>query len=261
MKRPLILAHRGANSFALENTIPAFIKAIRLGCDGVEFDVRLTRDNKVVVFHDEDLKRLFGIDELVRDISYENLKKITDNKVPLLDDVLLVVKDMRFINIELKIDGRFSGILEERVLKIVDTFEIYQKVLFSSFNPLSIGIIKRLRRNANTGFLFAKDAFYKELGAPIASFLKATSVNPEFCILNDFMMMHYREWGFKVFVWTVDKRDDISEMMRLGVDGIITNRPEIAMKVRSPKRLNKSPELDPKFWEDDDLCSSHREVK
>ncbi len=261
MKRPLIIAHRGANRFALENSITAFKKAVRLGCDGVEFDVRLTKDNKVVVFHDDDLKRLFQIEEIVRDVSYENLKRITGGKIPLLSEVLRVVKDMKFINIELKIDGRFSGVLEEQVLKITKPFDIYHKILFSSFNPLSIGLIKRLKRDANTGFLFDKDAFYKELGALLASFLKATSVNPQFNILNDFMMMHYREWGLSVYVWTVDNSEDIREMMRLGVDGIITNRPEIALKIRIPKQVSKSPELDPKFWEENNICSFQTEAK
>ncbi|MCX7958267.1 MAG: glycerophosphodiester phosphodiesterase family protein [Deltaproteobacteria bacterium] len=261
MKRPLIIAHRGANRFATENTIPAFLKAREIGCDGVEFDVRLTKDNRVVVFHDEDLRRLFRIDEYTKDISYENLRKITDDKIPLLSDVLRVVKDMKLINIELKIDGRFSGILEEMVLKTVDSFDIYDRVLFSSFNPLSIGIIKKLRKRARIGFLFDKDAFYRELGAIIASFMGCESVNPQFKILNDFMMRHYREWGLKVFTWTADRKDDIREMMRLGVDGIITNRPESALKIRPQKIKDKSPELNPDFWEDENLCSSQTEER
>ncbi|MGB9599952.1 MAG: glycerophosphodiester phosphodiesterase, partial [Myxococcota bacterium] len=228
----------------------AFKKAAMMGCDGVEFDVRLTQDNEVVVFHDESLKRIFGIDENVRDISFERLKRITEGKIPRLRDALNVVKDMKFINIELKIDGKFSGILEERVLKITNEFDINKKTLYSSFNPLSIGIIKRLNRDAQTGFLFDGGAFYKELGALISSFLRCQSVNPEYRILNDFMMMHYREWGLKVYVWTVDKKADIIEMMRLGVDGIITNRPEIALKIRVPRRESKSSELNPEFWEE-----------
>ncbi len=249
MSRPLIIAHRGANSFAMENTIPAFLKAVKLGCDGVEFDIRLTRDNEVVVFNDDDLKRLFGIDEVVREISYPKLKELTDNKVPLLDDVLKVVAPLKFINIELKIDGKFSGILEEKTIKIVEKNNLFEKVLFSSFNPLSIGIIKKLRKDAKIGFLFDKDAFYKELGAIIASFLKSESVNPQFSILNDFMMLHYREWGLKVFTWTVDNKEDVINMMRLGVDGIITNRPERFLRLRTLKKRKKLSELDPVFWE------------
>ncbi|MCX7945101.1 MAG: glycerophosphodiester phosphodiesterase family protein [Deltaproteobacteria bacterium] len=251
MSRPLIIAHRGVNKSALENSIPAFRKAIDMGCDGIEMDVRLTRDNKVVVFHDEDLKRIFNIDESVKDISYENLKRVTDDKIPLLVDVLPIVRNMRFINIELKVDGKFSGVLEELVLKLVGQFDIYERVLFSSFNPLSIGLIKRLKKNARTAFLFAKDASYKELVSPIATLLGCEAVNPQFNIINEFMMLHYKEWGLKVYVWTVDKRENILEMMKLGVDGIITNRPDLALKVRVPKRIDKPSELDPKYWEED----------
>lgn len=250
MKRPLIIAHRGANRFATENTLPAFKKAVSLGCDGVEFDVRLTLDNEVVVFHDESLKRIFGIDENVRDIPYKRLIKITDGKIPRLEEVLNVVKNMRLINIELKIDGKFSGVLEERVLNITKKFDIFDKILFSSFNPLTIGIIKRLKQDAITGLLFDSEAFYKELGSVLASFLQCQAINPEYKILNDFMLMHYREWGLKVFTWTVDKKRDILNMMRLGVDGIITNRPEIALRLKVPKQINKSLELNPEFWED-----------
>ena len=248
--RPLIIAHRGASYVALENTIPAFEKAVRLGCDGVEFDVRLTLDNEVVVFHDETLKRIFEIDEAVRDIPYVRLQMLTDNKIPRLSCVLDVVRDLKIINIELKIDGRFSGLLEEKVLKIVKDKGILEKVLFSSFNPISLGIIKRLEKRARVGFLFDKDAFYKELGTLISSFLGGESVNPHFLLLNDFMMMHYREWGLKVYTWTVDRRSDIKEMMRLGVDGIITNRPDIAMKIKPFKPYRVSRELEPSYWED-----------
>lgn len=254
MRRPLIIAHRGANRFATENTLPAFKKAIDLGCDGVELDVRLTRDNRVVVFHDDKLLRLFGIDEMVSELSYEKLRRLTDEKVPLLYDVLNVIKGMRFINIELKVDGKFSGVLEEQTLKVVKMFDISNRILFSSFNPLSIGIIRRLKKDVMTGFLFEKDAFYKELGAVVASFLGCVSVNPQFYILNDFMMMHYREWGLKVYVWTVDKKEDIKEMMRLGVDGIITNSPEVALKIKPPIKKSKSPELNTTFWEEKGIC-------
>ncbi len=250
MKRPLIIAHRGANRFTMENTIPAFRKAVELGCDGVELDVRLTRDNKVIVFHDDNLKRLFGINESINELFFEKLKRLTDDRIPLLGDVLEVVKGMRLINIELTIDGKFSGVLEEQMLKVIKNYDISDRILFSSFNPLSIGLIKRLRRDLRTGFLFDKDAFYMELGGVLASFLKCESVNPQFSILNDFMMMHYREWGLRVYTWTVDKKEDIREMMRLGVDGIITNRPELALKIRAPVQRSKSPELNPGFWED-----------
>jgi len=250
MKRPLIIAHRGANSYALENTIPAFKKAVMLGCDGVEFDVRLTADNEVVVFHDETLSRLFGIDEPVHNVPFVRLQKITNENIPRLRDVLDVVRDMKIVNIELKIDGKFSGVLEEKVIKIVKSKGLLEKVLFSSFNPISLGILKKLENNAKIGFLFDRDAFYKELGALLSSFLKGESVNPHFSILNDFMMMHYREWGLSVYVWTVDKKSDIKEMMRLGVDGIITNKPEIALKIKPivPHRVSR--ELDTSFWED-----------
>lgn len=249
MSRPLIIAHRGAHSYAMENTIPAFKRACEIGCDGVEFDVRLTRDNKVVVFNDKGLKRFFNIDEYIRDLSYAKLRELTEDRVPLLSDVLCLVRSLKLINIELKVDGIFSGILEERTLKIVNEYLPLNQVLFSSFNPLSIGLIKRMRHDARVGFLFDKDAFYKEMGAVVASFLRAESVNPQFEILNEFMMMHYREWGLKVFCWTVDKKEDVVRMMKLGVDGIITNSPERFIRLKAVRKKRLLTELDPVFWE------------
>lgn len=249
MNRPMIIAHRGACSFAMENTLPAFKKACEIGCDGLEFDVRLTRDNKVVVFHDEGLKRLFGIDEFVREISYAKLRELTEGRVPLLSDALDSIRSLRLINIELKIDGSFSGILEEMTIRAVRASGLFSQVLFSSFNPLSIGLIKRLRKDARVGFLFDKDAFYKEIGAVIASFLGSESIHPPFEILNEFMMLHYKEWGLKIFCWTVDRREDVLRMMRLGVDGIITNRPERFIGYRTIRKKRLSNELDPVFWE------------
>ena len=134
-----IYAHRGLfdNKNIVENTIPAFKRALKDNLN-IEFDIRLTKDKKIIVFHDDNLKRLTGVNKLVRDTNYEELKSIkllgTDDTIPLLEDVLNLVSGRCILLIEIK--ELFSNMSLKELNKLL--LDYNGNVLLQSFNPLVI---------------------------------------------------------------------------------------------------------------------------
>ena len=104
-----IIAHRGIHYKYLENTIPSFLEAINKKCI-IELDVRLTKDNQVIVFHDQSLKRIFGINRDIKDLTIEEIKKY--NYIPTLEEVLNLVNNRVPIIIEVKHSKGIKKILQ-----------------------------------------------------------------------------------------------------------------------------------------------------
>lgn len=153
------IVHRGIydNINIPENTIPAFQKAIENGY-GFELDVHILKDNNVVVFHDAALKRAAGIDRKIRDYTYEELRKIhifkTQYHIPLLQEVLQLVKGRVSLLIELKYDT-MRGRLEKEVCNLLDKYQ--GNFIVHSFNPLSIWRIKKWKPEWIRGQLLGND--------------------------------------------------------------------------------------------------------
>ena len=171
---PLIIAHRGASAFAPENTLAAFRKAIEDGAEGIEFDVRLSKDGEAVVFHDADLKRIGGRDEKIIDFSFEELQKIdsgswfnaafprfanesfSNETIPSLKDVLSLLNDFRgLIYIELKCKEREVEPLVKAVCREIGASHLLPNIIVKSFSLQVIPEIRRLCENVTTAALFA----------------------------------------------------------------------------------------------------------
>lgn len=136
-----LIAHRGFfdNQNGIpENSMPAFQRAIENNYN-IELDVHLLKDGKIVVFHDDNLKRITGFNQAIKDCTYEEIKHLrlleTDEKIPLLEDVLNFVNGKVFILIELKYDVKV-GLLEKQLVKILRNYK--GKYAVQSFNPRSI---------------------------------------------------------------------------------------------------------------------------
>lgn len=141
-----IIAHRGMHNIKEgipENSMMAFEKAIKNNYI-IELDVHILKDGNIVVYHDDNLKRLTGIDINIKDMKYVELKNIklqgTEQEIPLLKDVLNFVDGRVPVIIELKYDNK-CGLLENEVIKILKTYT--GKYAVKSFNPLSVNYIRR----------------------------------------------------------------------------------------------------------------------
>lgn len=233
-----VWAHRGSSAYAPENTLPAFELALEQGADGFELDVQLTRDDEVVVFHDETLERTTDGRGWVADHSLADLQRLDAShgrdgfagaRIPTLNQVFGLVKDIdTVINVELKNSEMPYQGLEERVLAIIDEFDMAPRIILSSFNHYSLRHLVRLGTQLPLGVLYSEP-----LWKPwrYASRLGATALHPPLASTRRKIVERSQENDVAVHVWTVNEPDDVQRMASWEVDAIITDRPDVARSV------------------------------
>lgn len=239
-KFPLIFAHRGFRAAAPENTMAAFEAALKLPIDGVEFDVQMTGDQKLVVIHDETLDRTTNGFGYIKDHTYSEIQKydagswfskeFAGQKVPLLDDVLaLLSKYDVLVHIELKTGFvPYKGI-EELMVRLVDKYKMKERVIVSSFNPSSIKNVKLINPSYKTALLQEEVLsntidFVKELKA------EAVHVNYENIDAADVERFH--ESDIPVRCYTVNDQADMEKIISAKVDGVFTDKPDVMIEMR-----------------------------
>lgn len=235
-----IFAHRGASGYAPENTLEAFALAMEQGADGIELDVQLTKDEKVVVVHDETIDRVSNGKGFVKDYTLAELKKFSfDNqmkaykgvKIPTLREVLDLVKPGSMeVNIELKTGIIWYPEIEEKVIEAVKESGMQERIIYSSFNHYSVQRVKALCPDAEAAYLFS------DVILDMEKYTKQTGVqgiHPAFYHLkmSDFME-RYKKSNLKIRVWTVNQKKWIHEFIREEIEAIITNYPKKALKIR-----------------------------
>jgi len=226
-RRPLIIAHRGFSGKYPENTLAAVRAALALGVDMVEIDVHETRDGKLVVFHDYRLTRLCGVRRRVRDVTLAELKRINP-AVPTFVDVLRVCRDRARVLVEIKrTDSRKVAAAIERQRMERDVIVFSQSVprmkTFAAANP-------RIPRFS----LIARDLRPSVLRLRTSVTVRGMGLNRQLLTSPRVVCdIHHRGW--ELFVWTVNRAADMRRFADWGVDGIITNRPDVAKSCLAPR--------------------------
>tara|TARA_Y100000310_G_C20623240_1_gene784456 strand:- start:194 stop:877 length:684 start_codon:yes stop_codon:yes gene_type:complete len=225
MKKPLVIGHRGAKDYEPENTLRGFDKAISLGVNAIEIDVHLSSDGQVVVIHDETVDRTTNGKGAVKDLSFDRLRKLDageGEQIPSLQEVIDLYKDKTLLLIELKAEGTAKPVVD-----ILKKSEAWDKVIIISFLHDLVAEIKNLDKRIKTGVLF--------VGRPINANKLAKDVKA------DALVMHYKTVSkrivreahkdrLKVFVWNIDDKSEVKEYVKLGVDAISSNKPDIVVK-------------------------------
>lgn len=237
-------AHRGASFDFPENTILSLRKAIECGATGLEIDVHKTKDNKIVVIHDEDIERTFLGKGLVEDFTYEELKKFKNRKVlfrdneecyiPLLEEVLNLVKEAKvMLNIELKTDEiEYHGI-EDDVINMIKKYGLEKRVILSSFNHNSIKRCKDIDSSIKTGVLYCKEI---ENVIEYAKSLKADAIHPDLRLVTKSLIDEAHKNGIIINIYTVNSPIYMRELIELGADGIFTDYPELLESIIKKKK-------------------------
>lgn len=241
--RPLIIAHRGGAMESTENTIAAFQRAFRIGADGIETDIRLTRDGVVVVYHDEVFGRVEGLPKgqrtrPVSDMTYEALTAQTlipvgedtgGRRVPTLSDLLAQVPG-RLLNIELKRCAKFDDLVKKTIAILQGYAELDRVVLeapdLDTAKKLRKGLGSRLKLHINPEY--DQTVPLRESLKKILKF-KPHSVSISYKLLARDMVESAHRAGVEVWVWTVNDNDVAERMRELGVDAIKTDRPTTLM--------------------------------
>lgn len=208
-----IYAHRGLfeNKKIVENTISAFKKAL-LNNFNIELDIRVTKDNKIIVFHDSNIKRLTGIDKLVKDMTYDELNKIsllnTTDKIPLLEEVLILVNGKVNLLIELK--ENFSNNTLKELNKLL--LDYNGKVLLQSFNPV---IIRKMAltslKRYNMGILLTNEykGFKKVLYDVFTYKYLIKQKYISFISSPKELVLKVKEVSLKeIFIWTIKTKEE-----------------------------------------------------
>jgi glycerophosphoryl diester phosphodiesterase len=236
MKKPVIFAHRGASAYAPENTMAAFKKAIELGSGGIELDVHRTKDGQIVVIHDEAIDRTSDGRGKVKEMTLPELLRFdfgswfsddyVGERIPTLEQVMEYLHDFDgILNIEIK--EAATGI-ESAVVALINKYGMRDKVIISSFDHYILFGFKEFDDGIKTGALFMENLYepwnyVKRFGA--------SAIHPFYRSVNPEIIKQCRTNGIDVNVFTVDRADDIKMFAEVGASGIITNVPDVAIKI------------------------------
>jgi len=229
----LVMAHRGAAGTAPENTLASVKRAISDNADFVEIDVQETSDGEVVVIHDSDLMRVGNTSLKIWDATYEQLQRIdvgswfssefSGERVPKLKQVLEHCRYKAHVNIELKYYGHDKR-LEERVVEIVEAAGMAPQIVVMSLKYNAIEKIRKLRPTWTIGLLTAQ-------AVGNLTKLDADFIAVHTGLVSGGFVRSAHKKDKKVFAWTVNDALQMSRMISMGVDGLITDEPALARSV------------------------------
>ncbi len=239
LDNPIIFAHRGASANAPENTLAAFELAINTGAKAIELDTMLSRDGIPVVIHDHTLERTTNGQGMVCDHDLRDLLKLDagswfsesykGEKIPLLSEVLVKYSRKILINIELKNYHAPFDTLTETVIKLVDELEIWDSVLFSSFLPRNLKLIKEHMPQAKLAILCPsgiKGWFFR---STLYSRISPSIIHPAENDVDSKYIRREHNRGRRVHVWTVNDESRAKELFVNGIDGIFTDESMIML--------------------------------
>ena len=239
-----IIAHRGAAGVRPENTMAAVLKAIDDRADWVEIDVQETADGEVIVAHDSDFMKLAGVELKVWDATMSDLARIdigssfdpayAAERTPTLRDVLAAARGKSKVMIELKYYGHNFD-LEERVARLVEETAMTDQVAVMSLKLPIVERMRGLRPAWRTGILAARAV--GDLSKLDTDFIAVNTGQVSVGLIK-----RSKTAGKKLYVWTVDEPVTMSRMISMGVDGLITNQPELARKVIERRNALSVPE-------------------
>lgn len=234
-----IFAHRGSKGTHPENTLASFKEAVRVGSDGIELDVHLTKDGHLVVIHDETVDRTTNGTGEIKNLTLAEIKAMdagswfnetfAGEKIPTLEEVLLLLKELGFngqLNIELKTDViQYEGLVE-KCLILQGTEDWPFDIVYSSFNPYTLVELKQANPSQEIGLLFES----KEWADKGDAMLEKESYHPDLKLLDWTL-----EWNTKQLplrVWTVNEDKDMNRCFELQIEAIFTDYPEKALQLK-----------------------------
>lgn len=254
-KDPTVVAHRGASAYAPENTLAAIDKAARMGFRWVENDVQRTKDGVLVIVHDDNLKRTTNVEEVYPDRSPWKVKDFTAAEIAKLDAgswfgakykgarvptltqyMNRVSRNHQSLVLEIKKPELYPGIEKDtlRVLRKtgwLDRDHVRNKLVVQSFSADSVKKVHALRPDIKTGFLGTPAAAELPTYAKFSDQINSTHTT----ISADYVSAIHRLKGahgkrLEIFTWTVDEAAAARRAAGFGVDGIITNKPDVVRK-------------------------------
>ncbi len=235
--RPLVVAHRGASAVAPENSMAAFRAALDAGAEVVEFDLYLSADGHVVLFHDRDLKRIAGIDKTPGELTLDELRQLdvgswmdsrfAGERIPTLDEALELIRGKARVHMDLKVDGLGKPIAEA----LERTGFPIEDALLGPWTEAHLGDIRRHLPHAPVVFIGSVPEEYSAAWMDRQVELGAGGFSMNWSTLSARFLGHARQRGLPVFAWTINDPQEIEAAILAGVDGVVTDDPALARRL------------------------------
>ncbi len=241
-RRPLLIAHRGDVSNAPENTLAAFRSAFERGADGIELDVRLTRDEQLVVFHDRKLDRTGGGRGLVNHATLDEIRALDVGEwfgpefrgaqAPTLDEVFELLPSDFLINVEMKsiIDG--MRLIAHRVAEVVRRRQRWSSTLVASFNPISLWELRKIEPRIMRGYIWSRRHPPPIRSRCFSRLVRAQWYDPANDSYNAALMRKMRTQGVRTLAWDSDFDCDLSRMAEARLDAAVTDNLDSLLRQR-----------------------------
>jgi len=226
MNQPRLLGHRGSPKQHVENTLESFTAALNAGLDGFELDVQRTLDGVLVTHHDVHL----ADGRLIAALKMTELP----THVPTLEAVLQLAKERAaYVNVEIKLETSATDGRERETAALIAHLGMVERVIVSSFNPVSLARVKWADRRLETGLLYAPNMtqWYLKDGIS-ASLLWVSAIHPHHSQVTVELVKNAHARGWKVNTWTVNDFETARRLLEIGVDGLIGDYPEILLEAR-----------------------------
>ena len=230
---PLIIAHRGDVTNAPENTIPAFTKALELGADGIELDVRLTKDEKLVVFHDRRLERTSSGSGPVNHRTQDEVRALdagswfspdfAGEQPPTLDEVFESLPVDFLINVELKVIMKGMRLIAHRVAETLRRHARWDSTLVASFNPISLWELRKIEPKIIRGYIWSRRHPFPIRSRIFSPLVRADWYDPANDSYNPKLHRRFHSGGARVLAWDSDFDRDMARMAAARLDAIVTD--------------------------------------
>lgn len=228
-----VVGHRGAASYAPENTFASFDLAVKMGVDAIETDVQMTKDGYLVIFHDDDsVSRTTNGTGRISDMLWSEVQQLdagswfnphyTGEKVPLLDSFLDKYARKTPIDLEIKQEG-----IEDLVVDTVERLNVFENITFTSFFFAPVQNIQKIRPKAKVGFL-ADDATSESI--QMAKEARLTQFSPPAKDVTKELVQELRALEFYVRAWGIDSAHLMNQVVIAGADGMTVNFPDLLLE-------------------------------
>lgn len=231
----IIYAHRGASGYCPENTMASFKKALDLHSEGIELDVHLSKDNKIIVCHDFTIDRTTNGTGFIKNMTLAQLQsydygswfseEFEGEKVPLLSDVLELIKDTDVIlNIEIKAGSTYYPNMEKILLDQVISYDLLHNIIISSFDHYALYECKKINKDVKTAILYGSNLYQPW---EYAKAIHADALHPNYITVSDHLVDNCKKNNLLLNPYTVDSHDIAKKFNHMDVSGLITNYPDI----------------------------------
>ncbi len=227
------VGHRGVPSLTHENTLDSFRKAIDTGMDGIELDVQFSADKKLVVYHNWSIETQSGKSELIKNLTYSEIHKISlngneQNEIPLFTDVLDILNKKIIINIEIKSAHILNTKIEKNVLDLIKAYGFENNCILSSFNPFIIRRVKKINPKILTAFLWSKNSPQFIINTPLWVWIcRPDGFHADIDYLDKNLINWIRKKNMSIMTFTITKQKQLIKAQLLGVDGVFMDDPHL----------------------------------